>query len=182
MGRVFPNDSLHAIFINMIKMKHLLREIGEATLEPYAHHVDFRINQAYFTTDAGHQYEVDFRTDPRGVMEIHFAVIDAASGRPDQYTETNEGATLRVMSTITAIIKKAVAKLSPREIVISAAKSDQRRMRLYRQYVAKHLSGYDEVAGDAAWSTYRKTPKFDLMGVWRRRTQYDATGIKDTND
>jgi hypothetical protein len=159
-------------------MKHLLQEIGEATLEPYAYRLDFTINQAHFSSAAGHQYEVDFRTDPQGVMEIHFAVVDA-SGRPDQYTETNEGVTLRVMSTITAIIKKAVARLSPREIVISAAKSDQRRMRLYRQYVAKHLTGYDEVAGDEAWSTYKKTPKFDLMGIWKRRTQFDATGIKD---
>jgi hypothetical protein len=159
-------------------MKHILQEIGEATLEPYAYRINFTINQAHFRTDAATQYEVDFRTDVQGVMEIHFAVIDD-SGRPDQYTETNEGVTLRVMSTITSIIKKAVARLSPREIVISAAKSDQRRMRLYRQYIAKHLTGYDEVASDAAWSTYKKTPKFDLMGIWKRSTQYDATGIKD---
>ena len=172
---IFPGT----IFINMIKMKHILQEIGEATLEPYAYRINFTINQAHFRTAAATQYEVDFRTDVRGTMEIHFAVIDAASGRPDQYTETNEGVALRVMSTITAIIKQAVARLSPREIVISAAKSYQRRMRLYRQYVAKHLTGYDEVAADEAWSTYQKTPKFDLMGIWKRRTQYDATGIKD---
>jgi len=163
----------------MIKMKHLLQEIGEANTEPYAYRLDFTINQAHFRTDAGTLYEVDFRSDSRSVMEIHFAVVDDA-GRRDQESETNEGVALRVMSTITQIIRRAVDRIMPREIVISAAKSDQRRMRLYRQYVAKNLTGYDEVQGDAAWSTYRKTPKFNLMGVWQRRTRYDATGIKDT--
>lgn len=174
--------------MEMIRLKTLLQEIGEANTEAYAYRIDFNTKTAQFRTASGLVYEVAFIVDPQGIMEVHFGVMDA-SGHVQQRIETNAGELYRVMSTVVTIIRKAVDRLAPRGIFVSAAKSDDRRLRLYKRYIATHLSGYEEDTeysdGPGQYETaalYRKQRAFNtdaIVGFWRKLTRFDWTGIKD---
>lgn len=176
------------VFNDMIRLKTLLQEIGEANAEAYAYRIDFTTSRATFRTEDDTLYEVAFHKDPQGTMELHFGVMDER-GNVDQHTETNAGNMYRVMATVTAIVNKAVDRLMPRGIFVSAAKSDDRRLRLYKRYIATHLSGYEE---DTQFSDsmgqyetsalYRKQRAFNtdaIVGFWRKLTSFDWTGVKD---
>ena len=164
----------------MIRLRDLMTEIGEANTEAYAYRIDFTTSRATFRTEDDTLYEVAFHKDPQGTMELHFGVMDER-GNVDQHTETNAGNMYRVMATVTAIVNKAVERLTPKAILVSAAKADARRMSLYQQYINRHLQGYerDEYRSGADWGVYKKTPLFDPIGLWRRITSWDWTGVKD---
>jgi len=164
----------------MILLKTLLQEIGEANIAPYAYRLDFNSNQATFQTDANTLYQVDFPVDTKGVMDIRFGLL-APNGIVDTHTNTEEGVPLRIMSTVTTIINKALDQLTPNVILVSASKHDARRMALYRRYITQHLLGYtqDDSLSSAAYATYRKDRAFDPIGLWRKITSFDWTGIKD---
>jgi hypothetical protein len=51
----------------------------------------------------------------------------------------------RVMSTIMKIIRQAISDFKPNQIVFGAAKSDPRRMNMYRKYAINNLKGYSVV-------------------------------------
>jgi len=128
-----------------MKLTDILREIGEASSTPYEYEYIKQLNSAYFTTDKGTQYKVKFGVDPSDKqMEIVFGVVDD-SDNMNYEIDTNEGNLFRVMSTIMKIINQAVSDLKPNQIVFGAAKSDPRRMNMYRKYAINNLKGYSVV-------------------------------------
>ena len=124
-----------------MKLIDILLEIGEASSKPYEYNYIPSQRVAYFDTDKGTHYKVAFGMDYDKEMEIAFGVVD---GRDimDYEIDTNEGNLFRVMSTIMKIINQAVSKLKPNKIIFGAAKSDPRRMNMYRKYVTNNLKGY----------------------------------------
>jgi hypothetical protein len=128
-----------------MKLTDILREIGEASSSPYKYKYIKETKEAYFTTDEGTQYKVSFWVDPTDKqMEIRFGVVDS-SDNMDYEIDTNEGNLFRVMSTIMKIINQAVSELKPNTILFSAAKSDPRRMNMYRKYITTNLKEYSIV-------------------------------------
>jgi hypothetical protein len=124
-----------------MKLIDILHEIGEASAKPYEYNFIPSRKEAYFDTDEGTPYKVAFGVDGDKEMEIAFGVVD---GRDimDYEIDTNEGNLFRVMSTIMKIINQAVSKFKPDKIVFGAAKSDPRRMNMYRKYAINNLKGY----------------------------------------
>lgn len=122
----------------------ILREIGETRTTPYEYNYSPKQKVAYFDTDEGTSYKVAFGMGYDNEMEISFGVVD---GRDimDYEIDTNKGNIFRVMSTIMKIINQAVSQFKPDQIVFGAAKSDPRRMNMYRKYVEKSLKGYTVV-------------------------------------
>jgi hypothetical protein len=74
-------------------------------------------------------------------MEISFGVVDERDTM-NYEIDTNEGNLFRIMSTIMKIINQAVSKLKPNRISFGAAKSDPRRMNMYKKYITNNLKGY----------------------------------------
>jgi len=119
----------------------ILYEIGEASATPYEYKYRPHIQEAYFTTDEGTHYKVKFGVGSDKEMEITFGVVDE-SDDINYEIDTNEGNLFRVMSTIMKIINQAVSEFKPDQIVFGAAKSDPRRMNMYRKYLESNLKGY----------------------------------------
>ena len=115
-------------------------------------------------------YQVSFPYGSDEVMEIAFATQNPQGGW-DHDVETAESDVYRVMSTIVEIARKAVEKWRPETVVFGVAKSDPRRMRLYRAYVLRALRGYS-ISQETA--SYMELERDGGSG-----TSYDWTGIKD---
>jgi hypothetical protein len=156
--------------INMIRLKHILAEIGEGNATPYP--FQMYNGEAYFETAGGTMYQVTFPYGSDEIMEISFAV-KGIDGRFEHDIETAESDVYRVMSTIVEIAKRAVEKLHPTQIVFGVAKSDPRRMRLYRAYVMRGLPAYEVTAETASFLELTRRAK---RGFFDR---FDWTGIKD---
>jgi hypothetical protein len=152
----------------MIRLKHILAEIGEASATPYPYNM--YNGEAYFETEGGTMYQVSFPYGSDEGMEIAFATQNSQGGW-DHDVETAESDVYRVMSTIVEIARKAVEKWRPETVVFGVAKSDPRRMRLYRAYVLRALRGYS-ISQETA--SYMELERDGGSG-----TQYDWTGIKD---
>ena len=154
----------------MIRLKQLLAEIGEGSATPYP--FQMYNGEAYFETAGGTMYQVTFPYGSDEIMEISFAV-KGVDGRFEHDTETAESDVYRVMSTVIDIVKRAVEKLRPTQIVFGVAKSDPRRMRLYRAYVMRGLPAYEVTAETASFLELTRRAK---RGFFDR---FDWTGIKD---
>ena len=156
----------------MIRLIDLLREAGELAAYPFTY---TPMGEGYFTTRDGTRYEVQARSGADREMEISFGVYsdEGIGGTVDREIDTNAGDQWRIMSTVIAIVKRAVAEQKPQHIQFGASKSDPRRIALYMRYIAPILSDYEV--------THRR-PDFVALqrkGLIRRITQWDWTGIKD---
>lgn len=101
----------------MIKLKDLLKEVGDASSQPYSfdfygNYDDMRI---YGFDTENYPYTVELRyadldnydEDTTNILGVRFYVADEDA--PDielDYVVTNKGELFRVMATVTAIIKK----------------------------------------------------------------------------
>lgn len=131
-----------------MKLLDILREIGEASSTPYEYKYDRTLKAAYFTTEDGTLYKVTFGGLSSNDMEIRFGVTDG-SDNMDYEIDTNKGNLYRVMSTVIKIVRQAVSEFKPSYISFASAKSDPRRMNMYKKYITNNLNGYS-VVGDAS--------------------------------
>lgn len=154
----------------MIRLKHILAEIGEASLTPYPYHM--YNGEAYFETAAGTMYRVNFDHGSDDVMEIAFSTQNPQGGW-EHDVETAESDVYRIMSTVVAIVRKAVDKQRPSQILFGVAKSDPRRMQLYRAFVLKALHGYSISQETASFMQLQRdgslASRFDWTGTRGKR-------------
>ena len=122
----------------MIKLIDILKEIGEISSQPYEYSYDGPNYRAYFTTEYNTKYKVIFKMVD-GRMDISFGVIYDSDDDPDYEVITNKGNMYRVMSTIINILNRATSEFKPDEIKFD---SDNRRIKLYKNYIEKNLKGY----------------------------------------
>ena len=138
-------------------MKHLklfeelINEIGDAGAKPYKwRRMDRRYDTYYiFTTDSGLEYQVmtEFGSgEDRNTLLIEYGVeVITKQGNKsiDYELVTNRGEMFRIMSTIVDIVQEFMKKHPEIErIEFEGSKNkagDQRRNKLYMQYVKKHL-------------------------------------------
>ena len=126
----------------MIKLVDILKEIGDANSQPYEYSYDGSNYKAYFTTEYNTQYKVSFKIVD-GRMLIAFGVIYDSDYDDDDDLDyeviTNKGNIYRVMSTVMSIINRAISEFNPNEIKFD---SNDRKIKLYKNYIEKHLKGY----------------------------------------
>lgn len=140
----------------MIKLRNILKEIGEGTATPYK----FKYTPRLFQDERKHIRTFTFTTD----SELNYIVIlSINTASEDRYitisvmfkTEdgdfsdvTNKGEQFKIMATVIAIIKKAIELLEeegkpPVKIIEFAPEkndeSDNRRANLYKAYIQKQL-------------------------------------------
>jgi hypothetical protein len=157
----------------MIRLKDLLREAGELAAYPFNY--DSSYGHGYFTTADGTRYEVRARAGADREMEISFGVYGDAGigGNVDREITTNAGDQYRIMSTVIAIVKRAVAEFKPHLIFFGASNNDPRRIALYMRYIAPILRDY-EISKQGV-----NFVELTRKGILKRITQFDWTGIKD---
>ena len=138
-------------------MKHLklfeelINEIGDAGAKPYKwRRMDRRYDTYYiFTTDSGLEYQVmtEFGSgEDRNTLLIEYGVeVITKQGNKsiDYELVTNRGELFRIMATVVDIVQEFMKKHPEIErIEFEGSKNkagDQRRNKLYMQYVKKHL-------------------------------------------
>ena len=145
----------------MIRLKDLLKEVGEGTAKPYDYKLvaDVSNDAMYytFTTDPdpnktylgspapGTDYEVHLRFWDLEKNKRSSTNLDVAfSTHGGEYEEeTNDNVQYRVMATVVAIVKEALTK-HPEITTLSftpakADKMDSRRARFYKAYIQKQM-------------------------------------------
>lgn len=140
-------------------MKHLklfeelINEIGDAGAKPYKWKwLDGRFTSyAQFKTDSGLKYQVNTEIDDRRdfnhglVLTIEYGIENKTSKSysVDYEVVTNRGELFRVMATVVDIVKTFMKKYPEVEYIeFEGSKNedgDQRRNKLYMQYIKKHL-------------------------------------------
>jgi hypothetical protein len=164
----------------MIKLAKLLLEIGDST--PYSTQISSEQGDIYdpkqaednflqykFTTDEGAEYEVNIegRNYPQGRIQKYYLDVDftADSG----YKLTGEGKPMKIMATVTSILKKvlegdvnknikgisysAVEEISDRDFWnpnYKAPKGSNKRDNMYRMFITRATEGkvkFKEVDG-----------------------------------
>lgn len=159
----------------MIRLTTLLREAGE--LPPYQFQYFSDLRNAVFTTDTT-DYQVTFYGTPyskENDMQISFGA-DIGSGDYEEEINTNRNEQYRVMSTVSAIIKRAVAERKPNIIYFNSSNEDPRRIALYMRYVAPILRDYEIETQEPTKVVLRR------KGWFKRITQFDWTGIDTPNN
>ncbi len=159
----------------MIRLKTLLSEAGE--LAPFPFQYFSELKKATFTTNNA-DYEVTFYGTPydkKNDMQISFGA-DVGTGNYDEEITTNANDQYRIMSTIAAIVKRAVAEQKPDVIYFNASNEDPRRIALYMRYVTPLLRDYEIENRESTAVTLRK------KGWFKRITQYDWSGIDTPGD
>ena len=135
-------------------MKHvklfeeLINEIGDAGAKPYKwRRMDRRYDTYYiFTTDSGLEYQVMTELGSGDTLTVEYGVeVITKQGNKsiDYELVTNRGELFRIMATIVDIVKTFMKKNSGVEYIeFEGSKNkagDQRRNKLYMQYIKKHL-------------------------------------------
>ena len=91
-------------------LETIMSEIGDASKEPYPFKRvtdDYDEREYIFSTDSGFQYEVKVETYKEdGISRVGFSVIDKETGDTSYEYQTGENDVYKIMSTITAIVKK----------------------------------------------------------------------------
>jgi len=135
-------------------MKHLklfeelINEIGDAGAKPYKWKW---MNPKYdtysiFTTDSGLEYQVMTQLGSGETLSVEYGVkVTTKKGNKsvDYKLVTNRGELFRVMATVVDIIQEFMKKHQDIEYIeFEGSKNedgDQRRNKLYMQYIKKHL-------------------------------------------
>tara|TARA_B100001093_G_scaffold341800_1_gene326572 strand:- start:578 stop:1045 length:468 start_codon:yes stop_codon:yes gene_type:complete len=139
-------------------MKHLklfeelINEIGDASAKPYKWKwMDPRYDSySLFTTDSGLEYQVMTSLDALNadgeILSVEYGVkfvTKKGSKSIDYKLITNRGELFRVMATVVDIIQEFIKKNPGVEYIeFEGSKNkdgDQRRNKLYMQYIKKHL-------------------------------------------
>ena len=135
-------------------MKHLklfeelINEIGDAGAKPYKwRRMDRRYDTYYiFTTDSGLEYQVmtELGSGDTLTVEQGVEVITKQGNKSIDYElVTNRGELFRVMATLVDIVQEFMKKNPEvKYIEFEGSKNkagDQRRNKLYMQYIKKHL-------------------------------------------
>ena len=141
-------------------MKHLklfeelINEIGDAGAKPYKwRRMDRRYDTYYiFTTDSGLEYQVmtsldgynEFNDGETLTVEYGVEVITKQGNKSIDYElVTNRGELFRIMATVVDIVQEFMKKNPEvKYIEFEGSKNeagDQRRNKLYMQYIKKHL-------------------------------------------
>ena len=145
----------------MIKLRDILKEIGEGSSKPYKYKFDSQdgndIMYTFTTEESKTDYEVDLfmytqetYAQQYGVAnadKIKFPAMDIsfrqAGGDYDEETNTNEQ--YRIMATVVAISKEMLSKQPKITTLLyaptKADKDDMRRANLYKAYIQKQLPG-----------------------------------------
>lgn len=132
----------------MIKLRDILKEVGEGTATPYKYKITYKDPgeeiQYEFTTDSKLKYEISIAHHPitRNKTRLIIA-FKAITGNYD--TITNKGEQFKIMSTVVAAVKEYIAQV-PNAVELSFTPSketegDDRRANLYKAYIAKQLPG-----------------------------------------
>ena len=135
-------------------MKHLklfeelINEIGDAGAKPYKwRRMDRRYDTYYiFTTDSGLEYQVMTELGSGGTLTVEYGVeVITKQGNKsiDYELVTNKGELFRIMATVVDVVQEFM-KNHPevKYIEFEGSKNkagDQRRNKLYMQYIKKHL-------------------------------------------
>ena len=135
-------------------MKHLklfeelINEIGDAGAKPYKwRRMDRRYDTYYiFTTDSGLEYQVMTELGSGETLTVEYGVeVTTKQGNKsiDYELVTNRGELFRIMATVVDIVQEFMKKNPEvKYIEFEGSKNkagDQRRNKLYMQYVKKHL-------------------------------------------
>ena len=153
--------------------EEIVTEVGEGSIKPYKfEEVDQEGRFVYvrFTTDKGTEYEVDLESmeypDPDdedmnvASMGIEFLAKQKGKDGYSSKITTNEGDLFKVMSTVSAIIKKYLKKriFSDVEYLIytPSKKPDQgssknQRDMLYRKFITYNFSGAKFITDSNGW-------------------------------
>lgn len=132
----------------MIKLKDLLKEVGEANLAPYKFDIENEIpNKATyykFKTDSGLDYTAIINQFSLNDNTLRLNITFKPIGL-DQDVETNKNEQYRIMATIVNILKQHLSKTpNVSEIAFSPSKyneGDERRANMYKKYISKLLPG-----------------------------------------
>lgn len=143
----------------MIKLRTLLKEVGEANLQPYKwKEVDMNgwVTYIEFTTENGTEYRVDLTTTNYGfgdnsikALEVEFLAKSKESERSSAKIIVNKGEMYKVMSTIVDIVKYYIKKFKAKAIMYSPSKkSDEeafgtQRDNLYKAFITKAIPGIE---------------------------------------
>ena len=135
-------------------MKHLklfeelINEIGDAGAKPYKwRRMDRRYDTYYiFTTDSGLEYQVMTELGSGDTLTVEYGVeVTTKQGNKsiDYELVTNKGELFRIMATVVDVVQEFM-KNHPevKYIEFEGSKNkagDQRRNKLYMQYIKKHL-------------------------------------------
>ena len=131
----------------MIKLRDILKEVGEGTAKPYKYSVDYEEDKAIrykFKTDSKIEYIINI--GQYLVTRNKVRLIVAFKTKTGDYdTITNKGEQFRIMATVVAAVKEYLAKV-PNAVEISFTPSketegDDRRANLYKAYITKQLPG-----------------------------------------
>ena len=131
----------------MIKLRDILKEVGEASSKPYKYSVDYEEDKTIrykFKTDSKIEYIINIAQYP--VTRNKVRLIVAFKTKTGDYdTITNKGEHFRIMSTVVTAVKEYLSKV-PKAVEISFTPSketegDERRANLYKAYIAKQLPG-----------------------------------------
>lgn len=133
--------------IEVVKHDYVMKEIGEGT-KAYSWNLedtDEDGNYWYgFETDQFY-YQVGIANLDDGMYDLSFNVV-TKDGTFDTPLDTNEGATLKVMSTVVEIAKDFISKEDPEIMIFRPIKTkekdkenDMRRSRLYGAYLKKNI-------------------------------------------
>ena len=135
-------------------MKHLklfeelINEIGDAGAKPYKwRRMDRRYDTYYiFTTDSGLEYQVMTELGSGDTLTVEYGVeVITKQGNKsiDYELVTNRGELFRIMATVVDIVQEFMKKNPEvKYIEFEGSKNkagDQRRNKLYMQYIKKHL-------------------------------------------
>lgn len=136
---------------------NIIKEVGEATIQPYEW---WNANETYlerkecargqytFETDDGLEYNVIFSKPELKKPEwnISFKAVDDEDQTDYTDKSPNRGEPLKIMSTISQIVKDFIMKKNPQILTIEAAKEgddDNRRLKMYQAFVEKQVpQGY----------------------------------------
>ena len=128
--------------------EELISEIGDAGAKPYKwRRLDRRYDTYYiFTTDSGLEYQVMTELGSGDTLTVEYGVeVITKQGNKsiDYELVTNKGELFRIMATVVDIVQEFMKKNPEvKYIEFEGSKNeagDQRRNKLYMQYIKKHL-------------------------------------------
>jgi hypothetical protein len=169
----------------MIKLKNLLKEIGDASSQPYSFdfYSDYGNMRIYGFDTENYPYTVELQytdfdlydEDITNILGVRFYVSDDED--PDIERDdivTNKGELFRVMATVTAIIKKDL-KDHPEidTITFTPAKKEGEttnvsRLNLYMRYIKNAFPNATITTGNRGSVEVKlnnNTPKYDASGI-----------------
>lgn len=169
----------------MIRLKDILKEIGEASSRPYSYdfYGDYSDMRIYGFDTENYPYTVELQyadlynydEDATNILGVRFYVVDEDD--PDMERDdvvTNKGELFRVMATVTAIIKKDLQDHPEIDtITFTPAKKEGEttnvsRLNLYIRYIKNafpNASITSGTRGSVEVKLNSNTPKYDASGI-----------------